>query len=290
MRKITLFTILCISVITGKAQVTTLHDNFDVDCVTGSPVPLHWLCTNTLPTIDPLGAWHCNATCGNLGTPGLECTGNFGGSFHLDSSFLVTPLLNLSSYTGHVYLHFDSKTDSIVFGGKLTIERTIDSPFVADSPYVDLTPGLTPVISSLDSSGWVTHQADLTSYAGAGKPPFYIAFRYVSNTASGSVWHLDNVNITTTSLFVSKIIKENSQLGIVSSTSSQIVFNYITETAGTCPLAIYDMVGRKVYAGALNIQAGTANYTLSDLNLHPGMYIMKLENESNYFTTKMMIE
>lgn len=292
MKRIVLFTLLIFSVIGVKAQpYTFLYDNFDVECASSTYTPSGWLHYNPLIATDPAGAWHCNATTGRSGTPGVECSGTYGGSFNLDTSYFISPVLNLSGYTGNVYLHFDSKTDSIFYGGKLSVLRVIDTPYSPGSPTTDLTPGVTPIISSFDSLGWVTHQVDLSPYAGLGTPPFYIAFRYVSSNSSGSKWHLDNINVTSiTTLSVSGALKEKSLPGIISSTSSQIVFSYSTETAGICPLTIYDMVGRKVYTGTLNIQAGTTNYTLSDLNLHAGMYIMKLENKNNYSATKVMVE
>jgi len=272
------------------APVTSLSENFDVACVTTPYHPANWIYYNTVPGTDPMGAWTCNPYDGNYGTPGMMCTGVYGtpNTYHLDTSYLITPLLMLPSslYPGNVYIKFDSKTDRINLEAKLTLAYTTDT-IDASTPYTVL--GVTPIFSNPDSSGWVTHEADITSLKGS--KPFYIAFRYTSSTTTGSIWYLDNVNVTTISVLgVAQNKNELLPLTVIgNSTRDEITIAYNANVAGRYSIAIYDMVGRQVHDEIINAQAGTAQYKISGLNLGSGMYCIKMGNENTYGITKAII-
>ena len=294
MKKITLLTIMTISFLSAGAQISSLNEDFDVACATALfPSSDGWMVINPVPGTNPPGAWNCTSTNGRpntLGspTPGVQCTGTYSSAYHLDTSFFVTPLLNVSSYTGHVYLRFDTKKDNIVLGGKLSV-MTHDSAL--SSPYYDLGIGglVTPPFGDADSLNWVTHQADITNYKDSGS--FYLAFRYTSATTYGTAWYLDNIKLTTIPLSVGRISKDILPLTVTgNSTYSQITLSYTIGTAGKYHIAIYDMVGRRVYDEQVVANSGTASYVIKGLDLHPGMYCIKIGNENTYGTTKLMIQ
>ena len=275
-------------------QLSTLTQNFNTACATASFPSDGWSAYNPIIGTTPQGQWACTATDGRPGvssapTPGMTCTGVWSSAYHLDTSYLLTPLLNLSSYAGgRVYLQFDSKTDNIILGGRLTLGKTIDSTSFPDSTYHDASASLTPAISSSDSSGWVTHQIDMTPYIDSNN--FYMAFRYTSTSTTGTAWFIDNVNLTTVSL-VDKITRNILPLTVIGScTSNKIELSYSVLLAGNYQVAIYDMLGRQVYAGQVLAQTGTEYHTIDGLNLRPGMYCIKMGNENTYGVTKLMID
>ncbi len=247
MKKIVLCSLFTLSIAGAHAQESSLHENFDVSCALSSGFPAGWIEYNPVTGTTPSGQWTCGPDNGNGGTPGILCTGVYSSGYHLDTSYLITPLLNLSSYTGHVFLRFDTKTTNIHLGGRFSVIEappdTALSHLAAND--TDISSGILPVIGSGDSSGWVTHEVDLTHYEGSGD--FYIAFRYVSANTTGSAWYLDNVNTTTSSLEVAAIEKSMLPVTVIgNSTSSQITLSYSTEYAGAYQLAMYDIMGRKV--------------------------------------------
>src|SRR6185295_16196005 len=123
---------------------------------------------------------------------GMQCTGTYSGVYHLDTSYLLRPVLAVQTlYHGmHLYLWFDTRKEDIVIGGKLALAFNGDTTL--NRPFINLT--ITPALSNADSANWVTHQIDLTNYVDT--PMFYVAFRYTSGTTSGTAWYIDNVRLS----------------------------------------------------------------------------------------------
>jgi len=273
----------------ANAQATSLNENFNTSCSSGSGAfPTDWAYYNPISGTTPMGQWQCSSTDGRWGTPGIECTGIWGSpaADNLDTSYLVSPALNLSSYAGNVYLNFDSKTSRIYLGGRISILASTDSNF--QTGVYDLTDSVSPIFTEDDSSGWVTHQANLAPYK--SMVPLYLAFLYTSTTATGSIWYLDNIQTTTFILSVSGPTENTLPLTVIgNSTTSQITLSYKTETAGIYHLIIYDAVGHKAYEEDISSAAGIATYAISGLHLHSGMYLIKMGNGLTYGTTKTIV-
>ena len=296
MKKIILISVLNFISLCSWCQpsVTSLSENFDVDCVLSTDFPAGWLLYNPISTTIPAGEWTCTPTNGrpNLSgpTPGIQCTDTFSSAYHLDTSFLVTPLLDLHSYSGSIFIQFDTKTSNIHLAGDLSVEFTITGSNPDSGAHVDLTPTMMPLFSNGDSSGWVTHVVDLSSYKSS---PFYIAYRFTSTASTGSIWFLDNVLITpyNITLNANNTKIDAKHLVIVGfPTRNEINFSFESEQDELNHLTIFDMMGRQVYQELLKTNAGTGNYKISDLNLLPGMYILKMGNEHGYEVTKVIIQ
>ncbi len=290
MKKIFLSVFVALFSIQAICQVaTSLHQNFDASCVTTSGMPSGWSTFNPITSTIPNGMWSCAPTNGRAGTPGMQCTGTYSSAFHLDTSFLLTPALNLSGYSGSIYLQFDSKTTNIYFGDTLHVEVVYDSTHPDSGAHVDLTSSLAPVFGPGDSTGWVTHVADLTPFKST---PFYIAFLYNSPVTSGNIWYIDNVNTTVSpvTLNVPGINNRQLQLSVSGcSTGNEVgVFYRVTE-AGEYQVSLFDVTGRIVYKNMLEIKDIASEIELKGLNLNPGVYILKLGNESVSGFTKVFV-
>jgi len=297
MKTITLLSAFTIFVFCAQAQVPSVHENFDVDCASSGSIPYisGWQVYNPIATTIAYGQWVCTPVNGRpntsgMPTPGIQCTDTFSSSYHLDTSFLITPLMDLSSYDS-IFLQFDTKTDRIYYGADLSILVTTDT----SHPYaggINITDSLVPLIGIGDSTNWVTHVVNLTPFKSA---PFYIAFRYTSTATTGSIWFLDNVNTTTTPITLytanqdqDKAIVQLKILG--NSTTDRVNFSYTASEEGIYKLAIFDMLGREVYDEHLNAASGANNYAIKGLDLHPGMYLLKMGNEHSFGVTKVMIQ
>ena len=263
---------------TANAQLmTSLSQNFDVSCVVGTGFPGGWSNYNPISGTYPLGAWQCTSADGKSSTPGMMCTGVYNAVYNLDTSYLITPPLNVSSYTGKIFLNFDCKTSRVRLGGRMDIMLLNDSMVNLATIDSDITEGARPTMGINDSIAWVTHQIDLSGYKGL--PSFYISFRYTSNTDSGSIWYLDNINTSVTDLNVPTFIKGENHLSIIgNSTSEKISYSISTLLSGSYYLSLYDMVGREVHHQNLYISSGTTTHTIDGLNLSPGIYYMKVGN------------
>ncbi|MCD6012280.1 MAG: Secretion system C-terminal sorting domain [Flavipsychrobacter sp.] len=281
----------------AKGQyATSLHENFDVACATSAGFPGTWLKYNPPSTANPQGEWHCRPLDGrpnSVGTPtpGTACTGVWSGTFHLDTSYLISPHLYLASYTT-AFLTFDTRADSLsTSGARLAIMYTHDTGTVSSFVYIDTSGGVTPTMGLYDASGWVTHQLSLSMFCGISAMPFYIAFRYTSGNTTGSMWYLDNVNINPASLNLQGMEKDILPITVIGqSTTSEITIAIGARHAATHEIFIYDMMGKVVCNKKIELMGGTKNYKLDGLDLIPGMYFIKIGDGRAYGSQKVIVQ
>jgi len=278
----------------GQPPVTSLNENFDVDCVLSTDFPSGWLKFNPVPGTSTLGSWVCSPTDGRvmsgIPTPGIECTGTYSSAYHIDTSFLLTPNLDLSGFTGHVYLQFDTKATNVHLGSSLAVEHVLDSANPDTSTTTDITSGMTPIFSNGDSSGWVTHVVDLTAYKTS---PFYVGFRYCSPATTGSIWYLDNVLITSTPVTLSVPAVAATSLGLIIngiSSGSSISFSIDVAQAGAYQLAVTDLTGRVVYQETRQFSPGRSMQTINGLDLHPGLFFLRIRNAFASGDAKVIVQ
>jgi len=298
MKNIFLFSAATLLSFTTFAQgVTSLHENFDVDCVLSGEISSTsgWTVYTKESGNIPSGQWTCTPTLGrpnasNLATPGIMCSDYFSGQYHLDSSFLITPLLNLTSFTDSAYLQFDIKASNIYLGANVTILLSDDSSIGALTSVAsdsNLGPFLTPLLGVIDSGQWITHQVNITRFK---SNPFYIAFLYVTASNTGATWYLDNVNISTTRLGVPDITENKLPLTVTGySTPDNIDLTFTTAGEGNYQLSLTDMPGKLVYSSNRNFTPGKQTISMDGLGLKPGMYFIKISNGSEMGIAKVVI-
>ncbi len=273
-------------------QMTSLNENMNMTCVTGANGPTGWITFNPISTPDPQGKWQCGPTYGRSGTTGVSCSGFYGSTFHLDTSILVSPGLDLSAYET-IFVNFDTKTTNINLGAKLELLVSADSTMNADTGVSDTsvvynkTTSLMPLFGAGDESGWVTHQADLTPYKHI--VPLYIGFRYVSASGSvGSRWYLDNVMTT----IVANSIRDYEQTG-KAAVNAQIRDGQLQISAsgstqpGTYDICLFDLNGRKLLADRMELRASASVYYHSAVNIAPGVYVLKLSKDGDFLSARV---
>ncbi len=288
MKEIKILILLAFTAFSAHAQFTSLNENFNSSFCLGQGMnnyPGNWQEQNFLSLADSL-AWHCTPTNGENGTGGMYCSDFYNSTVHPDTAYLITPPLDIQGYTGNVYMQFDTKTNNFNSGALLGFMVSNDSVLNnADSTVPPSNP-----LSAADQVGWVTHQVDITYYKSF--TTFYFAFRYSTSTMPlASIWYLDNVLITGTPLDVSNVSKGMIPITVIGwSTPDQIKISYKTSENGIYDLTIYDLLGREVYKQSLNVQSNNSNYTITGLNLHSGMYILKIGNGTTYGVAKTIIQ
>lgn len=281
------------------AQLTSLNENMNTTCPASSHSPYGWDAYNSVHTPDVSGKWRCDLSGGRSGTAGVSCSGLYGSpsAYHLDTSILISPPLNLSGYT-NIYLNFDSKTTLFNLGAKLEILISRDSTMDMDTFVVDTstvynkTTSLLPLFSSGDESDWVTHQIDLTALKHI--VPLYVGFRYTSaNGTSGSTWYLDNINTTTTFLSASdnNPLLASAKQPFTSWYSDDAV--YITSNltnGGTYTILLTDMAGRLITRSELVLTSGKQHKAIPVADLASGMYLLSIRGENEVFTTRLPVQ
>jgi hypothetical protein len=299
MRKIVLPFLFSVFVFAADAQTpqSVLNQNFDVACVAPNVYPGGWLIINPVLGTFPDGAWHCTTTSGETGTagvtPGVMCSGYWNGAYHLDTSFLITPLMSIGQNPGKtVYLQFDSKSTAAVPGGKLSLDVIHDTA-VNTRPveYSDITDGVAPVIDNIASADWISHEVDITSLKSDGN--FYLAFRYTSTDTSGNVWLLDNVRTSPHSIKEQAVSIANAALPLTViglSTPSRIRLSFSAPDAGVYNAAVYDITGRQLFNENFQCRRGEYTHDIKNLDIAPGMYFVRVHNERVYGTAKVSIQ
>ena len=289
MKYIYTISVLLMLTISGYGQVHSLSENFDVTCAAGTVVyPGGWLEYNDLPPTDSMN-WKCTATLGRSGTPGMRCLGYYSGAYHLDTAWLFTPALILPStlYPASAYLRFDSKYEVGYPVGvhKSTLNAllmyTFDSSFTilpaADSA-VDLTTTLAPVIGPGDSTGWVTHQLNLSSFIGYSTP-IRVAFRYISTDVDAGAWTLDNIMTSPVTLFEPELPGNPTNITFSGTISDNIVsITYRCPANGDYNVILWDLAGRRLLKQDIPLHQGDGTFSLPCSDLTPGLYLLEITN------------
>ena len=292
MIKYTLAILLLFAGMLANAQpaVSTLNENFNLACISSSGIPSGWLYFNPVAGTDPKGAWTCTSSNGRDATSGMKCTGYYDGDFHLDSSFLITPKLNLSGYAENVYLSFDSKATKIHNAGKLTLIVVRDTIFNPDTAYEDISPMLTPIIGPDDSTDWVHHSIDITAYAHSTMPFVLFAFLYSSTSTSGNIWYLDNVAISTVNSVAKPEINTLLPISVIGeSTPNNINIQFTAQTGGDYTVCLQDLNGRVCFTEHTKAHIGQNTIKIANQQLTKGLYVIKINSATTAGTTKVVV-
>jgi len=274
----------------GQHVVNSLFEDFNTACADFGPnYPNYWTNYNNREPKIQL-SWNCAPLSGRYNSPGISCNAYYGGRYYLDTAWLFTPLLSLRDEQDRIFLRYDSRYEFLA--AKLSVMVSYDynpgePPINVGVDWVDLSSSLNPVISVADSQGWVTHWVELTSYKAV---PFYVAFRYVSDTLFGGTWTIDNVMTTRSDVGIHDKNGNSLPLTIIGSpTTEEIRLSTTILEAGIFKANVYDNLGRKVLEQDLQFETGNQYHTLSGCNLAPGMYLLKLDNGLSYGVCKLVV-
>lgn len=292
MKKIITQLLLLFACFSANAQATSLNETFDTVCATaGSNYPTGWT-EYHFPATNTLMAWNCTPTYGVGFTGAQEVNGYYSATNHLDTAWLVTDTVNLSSYPGNIYLWFDTK---FKFAGDM-IAIMVSHNYGGGNPdssayvWTDLTGSISPAFGMADSLAYVTHSANLTPYKSL---PLRIGFRYTSSTTACKRWDLDNVKTSTLMPTVAAGVS-NGHIPLqvlYPATGDKIQLQFTSPGAGAYDVALYDMVGRKAGEKKFQLDEGEQILTISGLGLQaPEVYLIRLTGPSYSGTAKAFVQ
>jgi endonuclease/exonuclease/phosphatase family metal-dependent hydrolase len=170
------------------AQVGSLNEDFST-------------CNNSMPngwlkySVTGAESWQCT-TYGYAGAA-AQMSG-FNGGNHLNEDWLISPQLNLASYTTPL-LSFWCRTR---YSGAF-IQLLVSTNYAGSGNPNSATWTTVPVtLPTTNSDVWFfTGQIDLTVYK---NQPFYIAYKYISSTSAAATWRLDDIHVSEGTLSLSK--------------------------------------------------------------------------------------
>jgi hypothetical protein len=297
MKKIILLPLFALLALGTQAQdSTSLNQQFNTcDSVldisgTYNHYPDGWSCYSVLGQQD----WRCEAAYGVGNSPCFHINGYQAGAANNDENWLLTPTLNLNSYPLAVYLNFAA---TYYYAGD-SLHIMVSKDYQGGNPdssiytWVELLHyGVMLYDTFYEETGvYDEFQCDLTPYK---TTPITIGFKYVSDSVNASVWDLDSVTTSTVNLGpipgtsgVANVTKQDLALMVIGmSTSSQVRFAF-QAPVGQYNLAIYDLIGRKVYSQKVIGNGDNQVLTIDNANLSTGMYIMKVGNDNYSGVTK----
>ena len=284
---------LCTTSLYVHGQATSLSEDLNLKCATGSGIPSGWQFYNPIASTIPDGRWQCGVAFGRSSTPGVSCSGLYGSplTYYLDTSILISPSLNLSGYTGDIYLNFDTKTTAINLGARMQIVYTTDTTDSLLDMATDITAAMMPVFSNDDVTDWVTHQANLTPFKNI--VPLYIGFRYTSAAGTtGNRWYLDNINTTTTVLELSVKPDINSTTTPLwfsgSITDRHLTLSCHNTFPTTYTLQLLDITGRVIHTQSITLPSGNSTHNITGLPVSTGIYIARMLNENTQAKAKIL--
>ena len=118
-----------------------------------------------------------------------------------------------------------------------------------------------------------------------------VTIDFSSGSGNRASTAIDDFNLTWTGTAGINDVTNNATIpfGVVSASTSQMVFNFDAEDAGNYTLVLTDMMGRTVHTETVNAVHGNQNVNISGASFAPGMYVAKLTNGMNSGITKVMV-
>ena len=190
-----LFTLISLNFV-GNAQLTSLHEDFST-CI-GS-FPTNWSTYNVTGT----DSWQCSSS-GYIGR-GTQMSGYSSGSNHVNEDWLISPLLNLSSYSNPL-LSFWCRTK---YAGPIMQVLISTNYSGAGDPTIASWSSLGAILPTVNSDVWfLSDNINLQAYI---SQPCYIAFKYSSTSSAAATWKVDEVNINDGSLTITRMFINTGQ-------------------------------------------------------------------------------
>lgn len=289
MRKLALLTFSLLVFLGAFAQdSTSLYQNFDLcdSDANGDHFPPGW------SVYSQFGGqiWKCYNEYGVNNSPCLEFNGYQSSSDHIDTSYLLTPHLDLHGYTS-IKLYFSAVY--LYVGDSLHIKVSNNysgtgSPEASGVTWTELVHTGVMLDDSNNVSNFRQFSVDLTPYKAT---PCYVTFEYLSSLTSGSRWSLDSVYTQGHgTVGITNIAEQTVGLTVVGAPVSGQINIGFTATEGLYNLSVYDMVGNKVSDEAIHANEGYQTYSINNRGLASGMYVVKLSNAYASGVTKAIVE
>ena len=299
MKKIILLAVFAIMATGVQAQDSTfLFQNFNLCDSTlsgaagtvGEHFPPGWSSYNVLGTTQN---WQCYSKYGLGNSPCFQINGYQGGADNANENWLFTPKLDLHTYSTikfNFYANYYYAGDSLHIMVSHNYSGAGD-PNASGVTWTELThTGIMQYDTAYNTNIYMAFQCDLAPHKST---PCYVAFKYTSTTSDGSRWDLDSVftsGIGGGPSGLTNINEEKLSLKVIGTSTSDKITLGCDVAEGKYNLAIFDMVGRKLYDETINAQAGEHTYSINNINLAKGMYVVRMSNENSFGVAKTVVQ
>lgn len=268
------------STISGVVTLDSLNENFNTACASNA-LPAGWL---KYSVSGPGQVWNCTAY-GYGGTEGMQMNGYASGANNVNEDWLITPQLFLNFYPGSVSLQFVAKKEFA--GADLHVLASSNYTGAGDpnaATWTDLNVNFTP--ASVDTQ-FHNYTTSLTAFK---SQHIFVGVKYTSTATDGARWTVDNMQTLATT-GVAAVSNENIQLAVLGvSTTNTINLIYTANEEGNNELIVYDITGRIVHSENIHVVAGTQRIAVTGLNLHSGMYMVKLCSNNSFGIAKTVVQ
>lgn len=121
--------------------------------------------------------------------------------------------------------------------------------------------------------------------------PFYLAFTYSCSDGGAYELSYDDIKVEERTVGIYTPSHEIFGLKVLGeATSDRITLGVYLKNKGELNIQIYDMAGRVAYRKNISGQTGYQQIVLNETNVHPGIYVIRVLNESNIATVKTVIK
>lgn len=264
---------------TAVVTVTSLNENFDNACATGS--------TNQLPngwskySVSGTQQWNCYSY-GYQGTPCYNMNGYQSGVNNVNEDWLITPRMDLSSMSAAYFIFRGYKK----FAGDdmhVMVSNSYSGNGAPASGWTDLNVNFSAV-----DTNFKVFSADISAYK---NQPVFVAFKYTSTATAAAQWKVDNVVVSTSPTSVANLAKNNMELMVVgNATSSNITLMFDVKEAGAYNVSVLDITGRELVRRNVVLGTGVQRFSVDGMSLSSGMYIVKISNENSFGATKAVVQ
>lgn len=229
----------------------------------------------TWTTFSVLGdqVWVIDTIHGVNNTPCAKMSGYSGGA-KPNEDWLISPKLNLASYTGEILQFYTARN----YTGP-EIKALVSTNYNGGDPTAAFWEELTPILSTGGWSWTFSGNIDISAFAQGN---LTIAFKYTSTDTESATWEVDNIKVygqTTTGI---KPVAE-FQNRIYPNPASQMVQ---VQLAAEARVSIVSITGEKIMENML--QQG--NNTINISNLRSGVYLVKIETPTATETHRLIVK
>jgi hypothetical protein len=286
MKKAVLISLFAMVAVGANAQVTSLMENFNVcDSDINGHFPPGWSVYNVVGA----QVWKSYSLYGVGNSPCVEINGYAGGVQNANEDWMITPLLNLSSYA-NVYLNFYALYKYTGDSLHVMVSSNYDTGLNPDSTiftWTELTHSGTMYNDTSSAGTLKLFEVNLTPFKAN---PIHVGFKYTSSTTTASRWNLDSVFTSSVTVKIDPLeLHELTQIKVIGTSTPNSVKVLFTTAEGTCNVEMTDMTGHVVARSTIQSVDGEQEYVFSGLNLPAGVYLIRIANKNNVGIAKAVV-
>lgn len=263
------------------APLTTLNESFE-ECLDST------LGIFRSYSVEGFKTWRCSVFGHNGDNAGVSMSGGIVDGLSAENTdWLISKLPFDFSAMSRPELSFWQKSR---FAGNISRAIKISSDYISGSDPSTATWTTLQIQDMIDDpiEDWTPiADIDLAPYKHV---PFFLTFTYNCETNGAYELIYDDITVTDEALSILALQQSRLQLQIIGEATANCINLAITYNKdANFSLNIFDLAGKKLYKGQLNIKAGNGIHSIKDAGLMPGVYIVQINNGGSYGVVKVLV-